>query len=375
MILLKERILRNLRNIPGWNTTRKIVVFESDDWGSIRMPSKDAYKKLEKSGLRFNRNGSGTFNCNDSLATSEDLAQLFEVLASIKDINGNHPVFTVMSIVANPDFKQIRDSLFSTYTYEPFVDTLKKYPGCEKSFELWVEGMFHKLFIPQMHGREHLNVRSWITALQRGDNDTHLAFNEGLWSFAPGKNNTYYQQAFSIENFRELESQKQILKTGLDLFEELFGYRARYFVPPNGVINNALNDTLVENGIHLRSTTKVQKEPVGGESVKRRLHYLGQKDRSGITYILRNCTFEPGQPNTDWVNNCLKEISVSFKWNKPAIIGTHRVNYIGAINKSNRNNGLEKLQILLKSILKYWPDVEFLTTVQLGELITQKQFN
>ncbi|NTW32234.1 MAG: hypothetical protein HGB12_06370 [Bacteroidetes bacterium] len=33
-------------NIPGWRTDRKILVIESDDWGSIRMPSKETYSGL-----------------------------------------------------------------------------------------------------------------------------------------------------------------------------------------------------------------------------------------------------------------------------------------------------------------------------------------
>ena len=37
-------------NIPGWCTNRKIVVIESDDWGSIRMSSLEAFKKLLKAG-------------------------------------------------------------------------------------------------------------------------------------------------------------------------------------------------------------------------------------------------------------------------------------------------------------------------------------
>ena len=37
---------RNLLNFRGWTTKRKIVVIESDDWGSIRMPSKNIFKKL-----------------------------------------------------------------------------------------------------------------------------------------------------------------------------------------------------------------------------------------------------------------------------------------------------------------------------------------
>ena len=43
----KAKLMRNLSNLPGWRTKRKIVVIESDDWGSIRMPSKRAYEELK----------------------------------------------------------------------------------------------------------------------------------------------------------------------------------------------------------------------------------------------------------------------------------------------------------------------------------------
>ena len=43
---LKQTITHNLLNILGWRTKRHIVVIESDDWGSIRMPSKKVYDKL-----------------------------------------------------------------------------------------------------------------------------------------------------------------------------------------------------------------------------------------------------------------------------------------------------------------------------------------
>ena len=42
---IKQTITHNLLNIPGWRTKRHIVVIESDDWGSIRMPSKEVYKE------------------------------------------------------------------------------------------------------------------------------------------------------------------------------------------------------------------------------------------------------------------------------------------------------------------------------------------
>jgi hypothetical protein len=67
---------------------------------------------------------------------------------------------------------------------------------------------------------------------------------------------------------------------------------------------------------------------------------------------------------------CLKEISIAFKWNKPAVISTHRVNYIGALYKENRENGLRKLSTLLKQIVRIWPDAEFITSAELGEIIS-----
>lgn len=48
----KQRITHNLFNIPGWHTKRHIVVFESDDWGAIRMPSLEAFNALKAEGVQ-----------------------------------------------------------------------------------------------------------------------------------------------------------------------------------------------------------------------------------------------------------------------------------------------------------------------------------
>ena len=42
-----DKIKRHISNIPGWRTNRKLVVFESDDWGSIRMPDKKTFEKIQ----------------------------------------------------------------------------------------------------------------------------------------------------------------------------------------------------------------------------------------------------------------------------------------------------------------------------------------
>jgi len=148
-----SHIKRNLVSVPGWKTQRKLVVIESDDWGSIRMPGPDAFKALQQSGIDLLSDDGAIYNTYDTLADSNDLSRLFEVLSSVKDRNGLCAVITPVSVVANPDFERIRGSGFKTYFYEPFTDTLKKIKGCEDSYQLWKEGIRNKIFVPQFHGR------------------------------------------------------------------------------------------------------------------------------------------------------------------------------------------------------------------------------
>lgn len=372
---MRESFTENLRNLPGWRTLRKIIIFESDDWGSIRMPSRMVYEKLLKFGLGINAGDGQRYSLYDSLETSDDLEALFHTLGSFKDTNDMTPVFTVVGVAANPDFDRIRENGFQKYFYEPFSETCKKYKDCEKTFKLYEEGMKNHIFIPQFHGREHLNVPVWMKALQSNNTETHLAFNEGMWAFVPKQKlweGLEYEAAFQLSDMSELEIHKVILKEGLDLFERLFGYRAEYFVPPNGHINNLLNTNCFEGGIKFRSTSKIQIEPNGNGTIKKKLHWLGQTDKSGIRYITRNCFFEPSSGGKDWVDSCLNDIKIAFRWRKPAIISSHRVNYIGAHDTSNRDNGLNELRKLLSSVKKIWPDVEFMATHQLGALMNYK---
>jgi hypothetical protein len=365
-----KNLKKRISNLPGWRTTRKIIVFESDDWGSIRMPSLETFKKLNKAGLNLHDADALRYNLNDSFATSSDLANLYEVLSGYKDRLTSNPVFTAVSVVANPDFKRIREADFNEYFYEPFTETLKKYPGCENSFELWREGIEKKLFIPQMHGREHLNVSVWMRALKDGDKSTQLAFNEGFWGFVPDTYpETDYQAAFLLNNPEDLEYQQKTLIDGLRLFNRLFGYKAEYFVPPNMSFNNRLNKVLIDNGIKYRAATNRQIEPMGNTKKRNSFHWMGQKDKSGIIYMIRNCRFEPNQSGKNWVDSCMNDIKIAFNCKKPAVINTHRVNYIGSLNLINRDNGLRQLEKLLSAILKNWPDVTFMTTPTLCGLI------
>lgn len=304
----------------------------------------------------------------DSLATAQDLIRLFEILSSYKDKNGKFPVFTIVSLVANPGFDKIKAAEYERYFSEPFINTLARYQ-LEDAWPLWRQGKIENLFYPEFHGREHLNVPVWLRALQRGDEETLFAFDESCWGF---KNNhplgIKYQAAFALDKKEDLYFQKEAIR-GLELFEKLHGYKASFFVPPNGPFNSSLEKVAAEGGINYMSASKIQKEELGGGKTRRVFHWLGQRNGFGQRYLTRNCFFEPSDESKDWVDSCLSEIALAFKWRKPAVISTHRVNYIGSLSEKNRQQGNQALKQLLKAILFNWPEVEFLTSTELGNII------
>ena len=94
------------------------------------------------------------------------------------------------------------------------------------------------------------------------------------------------------------------------------------------------------------------------------------KNRFGQIYLTRNCFFEPSEKASfNWKDKCLKEIETAFRYKTPAIVSSHRVNYIGGLNVENRENGLRQLKQLLIQIKTHWPDVEFMSSDKLGALI------
>ena len=359
---LKQQLKHNFLNIPGWHTRRRILVIESDDWGSVRMPSKAVYDALSHKGL------------HDNLATAEDLEALYNVLQSIKDKNGRPAVLTANAVVANPVFEKIKESGFKEYFYEPFTETLKRYPQHSSAFEMWKQGMEAGLFHPQFHGREHLNVKKWLDVLQSGEEATRLAFEMGtfgLTSAVAPTITTNYMGAFDSCLPEDLNFYKQSIHEGLNLFKELIGYRSESFIATTYTWSPMIEPFLKENGVRFLQGMVHQRVPQdGGDTFTyKKDNFTGRKSKAGLTYVTRNCYFEPSQTNIDWVSDCMKRISIAFRWGKPAVISAHRLNFIGNIVEQNRTENLKALSTLLHLVVKKYPDIEFMSTDELGNII------
>ncbi len=362
---------RNLVNIPGWHTNRKIIVFESDDWGAVRMSSKENLVALSGSGIKVQ-------NChylqNDALASETDLNQLFELLHSHKGSQGKSPVITANVIMTNPDFEKIKATDFTEYHYELFTDTLDKYPEHQNSFKCWKDGINKELFHPQFHGREHVQVLRWMDFLRDTNSETRRAFDAnvfGLSTTATSENRKSYLASYDWTDSRSREFILSSVSEGLSLFKSVFGFESLSAIAPNYVWHREVEKTLHDYGVRFIQGTTVQKSPVmGNNGFEKIRHFTGQKNDLGQRYLVRNVEFEPSSnPDLDWIDRCMQSIKTAFRWNKPAVIATHRVNFIGFINPENRDRNLKTFDQLLKNIIKKWPEVEFMTSDQLGQII------
>lgn len=358
----KRKLFANLKNI-GWPVTnRKLIVFESDDWGSNRMPSIEVYNQLVKEGV-LSPNPSH-YDKYDTIARAKDLEFLFDTLCTVRDRNGSPAVISPFVNPSNPDFGKIRQSNFQNYYPERFDVTLDRLGEKENVMNLWKQGISGNIFIPAFHGREHLNVPSWIQHLQKRNEKVVKSFNLNFYS-VPLNSLPEFLDAFRPALYFSKEEQiPQLVSSvyeGVNQMKELFGQSPKVFCPPNGISHPVFDKESANSGIELVMTNRLRSEPDGHGQLSKSFYSYNSKNKWNQRFYYRNCMFEPTY-SRNAINICLMQIEASFRCFKPAIISTHRVNYIGSLEPKNREIGLNELQKLLKHIVKRWPDSEFISS-------------
>lgn len=364
---------KSLKNIPGWRTREKLVVFNVDDYGNVRLDSREAFRKLTKAGLNLE----SRFDRLDTLETAADLGELFDVLSSVRDSTGRSAVFTPYSLSANPDFEALRQGS-NQYHYVDLPETFarlsaknpKAYDG---TWALWKEGIEKGLLQPEFHGREHLNLRLFDRKLERGDYD--LVANIEAKSMAglnddPALPSVGFTHAYGIQDKADMARHKEILIDGLALFARVFGRPARCFTPPARRIHPDLHKFMEQQGIRAIDKPLHTIRHIDRGKRRHEVNFMGRKCGHTHVTLVRNAVFEPNlSPGTNAVARTLRQIEAAFRWRKPAMISSHRVNFCGHIDPANRREGLNNLKRLLDAIVRRWPEVQFLSAGELADRI------
>jgi hypothetical protein len=373
LVDFKRKLIGVYINSLGWKTDRKIVVFESDDWGSIRMPNKETYQELLEKKLPVD---SLPYLKFDSLETKDDFNALFDLLVKFKDSNGNHPIITANTILSNPNFEKIKESGYQNYINEMFFDSYEKYSG-ENLLSYYFQGIQEKIFYPQLHGREHLNVNRWMNSLKNDLGLSRELFDFGLYDLSVSQTNiseNSFVDALTPANNDELDYVGESIKEASIQFKEVFGFQSKSFIAPCYIWRPETEKFMKQAGIDFIQTGAYQLIPEIGKinQFKKKFHFTGQKNTNNQIYSVRNGIFEPSLTLLSQdVNYCLKQIAKAFNHKKPAIISTHRINFIGSIDEKNRNQNLILFKNLLSEIIKIWPDIEFMHTIDLGNIISK----
>lgn len=370
-----RKLFDNIKNIPGWQTSDRLVVFSVDDYGNVRLDSKEARDKMYALGIPLN----GRFDYFDALETTQDLNALFETLSSVRDSLDRHPVFTPYAICANPDFDAI--SKTHSYVYEPLPNTFERlaadrpnsYSG---TWSVWNEGINSGFLKPQFHGREHLNLELLERKFKCFDVDLKINIeNHSMAGLVddPHLPGVGFTQSFGIWQKSGIIRHREVLKDGMELFQSVFGYPSITFTPPSQRLHPDLYSYVESLGVRAIDKPFHCVRKLDTNDFVHEFNKLGRRNGQGHISIVRNVVFEPTNNRSfDSVQFALKQISTAFRWKKPAIISSHRVNYCGLINEDNRAFGLNELKRLLHGIVLQWPDVQFINAV---ELVNRIDFN
>lgn len=360
-------LIKRLTAQFGYQTDKKKVLFLSDDWGSVRLKSKEARESLRRKGIDVDKNRFDTFDC---LESNDDLECLFEILYKHRDHRGNPFCFTPVTNVANPDFEAIRNSDFREYYYEPNTVTYQKYPDSQRVHDLTMEGIRERIFVPQSHAREHLQTRWWMQELSNPNSMARKVFDEEFFFLAQPhlsrKDINHIGANLDVKDAADFDRALQIVDSGLDLFEDIYGYRSIYLCPPASGHPYEIEKVLFDKGVLWFDVPRIRRVPTATGRIKKRYHYLGQKAPIGLSYLVRNVVFEANMLQYDnGVDSCLKSIQEAFDCRQPAIISNHRASFVGGVEVSNRDKGLKAFDSLLTAILKKWPEVEFVSVSDL----------
>ena len=179
-----------------------------------------------------------------------------------------------------------------------------------------------------------------------------------------------FTHAFGLNDRSQLDRHREILRDGLELFEKVWGFRSITFTPPAQKLHPSLFAVAEEGGVVSIDKPLRCMRAMGDGTERREINRSGRQRGQNHVTVVRNVVFEPNKDmDFDPVERAHEQISAAFRWRKPAIISSHRVNYCGHIDEDNQTRGLGALQKLLKRLVARWPEVEFVSVDRLVEIM------
>ncbi len=353
--------VEGIRFQPDWQSYPAVVI-ESDDWGACEQVAHRAlWQKLRTSGLlRTSAFAGGT------LEHAVTLRRLQRTLEGYRGPDGLPAVITAFACLANPDYARIRRDGFQVYHDIPIdcgFPSKWRRPGLH---EAWADAMQAGVFHPEFHTRlHHTHPGVWLEYLRKGDKRARALFEHQT-----------YVQGGHIPEYQDMNpaAQHHWVKPAVDTFIRWTGGR-----PTAGVTSDATAMTEIiwrAHGIRtfcLRNFRNERGEVIVYPSKpwNNQNPYTpmgGWNAQTDTVYLRRNVDFECGW-KVDDLAAIVAQIQQQWDSNEPAILNTHRVNWVHH-DPELEQRGWQNLQGLLEAMAQLG-GVRFLTSGEVGDIYRQ----
>lgn len=319
------------------------MIFQSDDWGRVGLPSIDALEALNKQGLAVGRSPWDYYG----LESESDLRALGELLQGFSDGYGNPPCFTANFVMANADLKRIEDSGFQKFHWVPLSGGFPS-PWAENLVAGYQSLITKGLFYPGFHGFTHFNVPVFMRQLgdksEKGEIARLLLQHDVpyLASITPEYNFALVDRCGGAETHLSESDQMEWFDRGIEIFSETFGVKARTFCAPGYRQNSTSRRLAAQNGIRILQTSQ---PCVPGM-------------REGLFVLGRNVSFEPALKERHCVDEAVHAAQRAVSTGMPIIVCTHSINYISRFSGKAKQS-LAYLSTFIEKLLVLFPDLRF----------------
>lgn len=357
-------MFRKLRahSLVDWSK-HKVVVFESDDWGLCAwMRDNIARERLTEKGYDV----SGV-EFKDTLETASELYDLYAVLEAHRDRLGRRAVFTPNYVLSNPDYDAIKKNKYKTYTGIPITKGFSQgWNEADKRRDLlkvWWEGIKRHVLSPEYHGLIHMSNQTWLEGLRAGDTKLRDFFEEQMFVSSKAYDiRSEYALKIDPSQHVPVSIQESLISEGKKIFYDAFGYYPHTAIAPHYLWDENTEVALYNQGIKYLQGTVYHNN---------RYYAMGEK-HNFMTYLIRliDLDYYGGEnPECDF-NHAFEQVNLAWKHGLPAIVSTHRLNYVGGIDPNMHISGINQLHRLLTEIERdFGTEVTYMSDFEVAQLL------
>lgn len=311
------------RALVDWSSVRALAI-QSDDWG-LRGFVPDAESLTDFDTERLGGTRFPPVYWRSTLEDSVDVAQLASMLLSHEGRDNLPAVFQPNMILSGQSVASPPARASDPAAWEPDPRYQRRGLG-QAVADAMAAGVWH----PEFHGLHHYDPQGRVLALAEADDEVHRALERGILAF-PGSHS-----AFELGPRRSLDDVRESW-AGIDRrFAEVYGYSMTSVIAGDYVWESRHEVLFRELGLRaVQAKSHQHRRDFQGPALWKRVRMAFDRSWDRLTvrdlvYLNRTALLETAQSDDPVAHRqrCLEDIRASWRRGEPAVVETHRVNYV-----------------------------------------------